>query len=96
MPSITIRNTGEVLQASAAISILNTFMREGVKIKHVCGGKAQCGTCRIRIIEGHRALSPVGERERIRLEALGNPKDVRLACQTHTSGDISVEILLSG
>jgi adenylate cyclase len=96
MASIRIQNTGQVVKASAAISILNTLMREGVLIKHVCGGKALCGTCRFRVIDGHRFLSPIKEREQMRLDALGNPKDVRLACQTHTFGDITIEIILTG
>lgn len=94
MPNITVRNTGQTIQTTAAVSILNTLLREGVKIKHVCGGKTQCGTCRIRVIEGHQTLSPILERERIRLDALGTPKDVRLACQTHTYGDITIDIIL--
>jgi len=93
--SIRIVNTGETVRASAAVSILNTLMREGVAIQHVCGGKAQCGTCRFRVVEGARYLSPITERERVRLAALGNPEHVRLACQTHTFGDIAIEILLS-
>lgn len=96
MASIKILNTGQVVQASAAISILNTLQREGVAIKHVCGGKAQCGTCRYKIVEGERFLSPMNEREKTRLEALGNPENVRLACQTYAFGDISIEIILTG
>ena len=96
MASIRVQNTGQVVKASAAISILHTLMRNGVQIKHVCGGKALCGTCRFRVIDGHQFLSPIKEREQIRLNALGNPKDVRLACQTHTFGDITIEIILSG
>jgi ferredoxin len=83
-----------VVQTSAAVSILNTLQREGVQIKHVCGGKAICGTCRFKVIEGEEYLSPVREREAIRLKALGNPEKVRLACQTFTFGDISIEIVL--
>jgi ferredoxin len=94
MASIRIQNTGEVVRASAAVSILNTLMREGVSIKHVCGGKAQCGTCRFKLVEGENYLSPLTERERVRLDALGNPEHVRLACQTYTFGDITIEILL--
>ncbi len=96
MASIRIQNTGRMVKASAAISILNALMREGVQIKHVCGGKALCGTCRFKVIDGHRFLSPIKKREQIRLDALGNPIDVRLACQTYTFGDITIEILLTG
>ena len=95
MASIRILNTGKTVKTSAAVSILNTLMREGVAVKHVCGGKAQCGTCRFRIVEGEKYLSPVTDRERVRLEALGGMEKVRLACQTYAFGDITIEILLS-
>ena len=96
MANIRITNTGEVVETSAAISILNSLQRAGISIRHMCGGKAQCGTCRYKIIEGERYLSPVNERERIRLNALGNPDKVRLACQSYAFGDITIEILLTG
>lgn len=82
------------VQSSPAISVLNALMRDGVPIQHKCGGKAQCGTCRIKIVEGERFLNPVGERERTRLDAIGNPADIRLACQTHAFRDITIEIAL--
>ena len=95
MATIRIKNTGEVVRTSAAISILNSLLREGAAIRHVCGGKAQCGTCRFKIVDGEQYLSPVNEKEQIRLNALGNPDKVRLACQTYAFGDISIEIILS-
>ena len=96
MTRIEITNTGQIVETSAAISILNSLQREGVSIRHVCGGKAQCGTCRYKIIKGEQYLSPVTEREQIRLDALGNPENVRLACQSYAFGDITIEILLPG
>ena len=95
MATISIINTGEVVQTSAAISVLNALMRNGVRIKHVCGGKAQCGTCRYRIVSGEEFLSPIRPAERAKLDALGNPPHVRLACQSYTFGDIEIEIILS-
>ena len=92
MAKIRLLGSEVELPISPAVSILNTLLREGISIQHKCGGKAQCGTCRVRIVEGHRFLSPIQEREQIRLDALGNPDDVRLACQTHVFGDITIEI----
>lgn len=92
MATITVRNLGKTITASPAISILNTLMREGVDIQHVCGGKAECGTCRIRIVEGAHFMSPIGERERVRLAAIGNPPDTRLACQSYIFRDVVIEI----
>jgi ferredoxin len=96
MASILVKNTGEVVETSAAVSVLNSLMRAGVQIKHMCGGKAQCGTCRYKVLKGAEYLSPIRPLERIRLDALGNPEDVRLGCQSFTYGDIEIEILLTG
>lgn len=96
MPRITIANDGRTdgltIENSPVHSILNALQRNQVKINHVCGGKAQCGTCRVRIVEGSRYLSPKNEREIRRLQAMGAPSDVRLACQTYAAGDITIEI----
>ena len=91
MPTITIVNSGKKLPISPAISILNTLLRNGEPIQHVCGGKAQCGTCRIEIIEGQRSLSPKTEREIVRLAAINAAANERLACQTYAFNDISVK-----
>ena len=68
-------------EASPVYSILVAAQRSGVPLRHDCGGKAQCGTCRVKVISGK--LSPMGERERIRLEAVG-------ALPGQTAGDGSV------
>jgi 2Fe-2S ferredoxin len=76
----------------AALSLLNALVRSGVLIKHDCGGKAICGTCRVRVAEGRRVLSPIGERERARLDAIGAAADERLACQTFAIRDVTIEL----
>jgi ferredoxin len=82
------------IEASPVVSILNNLLRQGVPINHVCGGKAQCGTCRVKILEGADKLSPKTGIEKKKLESLGNPENTRLACQTFLFGDVSVEIIL--
>lgn len=94
MATITIKNTGAIVEASPAVSILNNLLQSDISISHVCGGKAQCGTCRIEIIEGEQYLSPVTKEERIRLAKFGNPEHARLACQTYSYGDIIIRIVL--
>lgn len=56
-------------EASPVYSVLVAAQRSGVPLRHDCGGKAQCGTCRVKVLSGR--LSPMGERERLRLEAVG-------------------------
>ncbi len=89
---IVVENGGAEVRASPAVSILNTLMQNGIGIAHKCGGKAICGTCRIKIVSGGEILSPKTEAEIIRLKAMGDPEGVRLACQTYAAGEVRIKI----
>lgn len=82
----------ESFEASPAISVLVAAQRAGVPLRHDCGGKAICGTCRILVASG--SLSPLGERESRRLASLGAPPGVRLACQARAGSDVEATALL--
>ncbi|HOV62703.1 MAG TPA: 2Fe-2S iron-sulfur cluster-binding protein [Spirochaetia bacterium] len=90
--ALIVLSDGRRIAASPAVSILNCLLREGVRIRHVCGGKAECGTCMIRIVSGSEFLSPMQSRERERLEAKQAGPEMRLACQTYTRGEVEIEI----
>lgn len=92
MSLIRFRNTeGSIeVEGNAAVSLLNALLRGGARIRHDCGGKALCGTCRVHVTEGGSALSPMGERERARLEAIGAAADERLACQAYALRDVTI------
>jgi len=87
-------------EASPVYSILVAAQRSGVPLRHDCGGKAQCGTCRVKVLSGR--LSPMEERERIRLEAVGalpgqtdgGGAVYRLACQSRPGSDLELEAVL--
>ncbi|HUW39753.1 MAG TPA: 2Fe-2S iron-sulfur cluster-binding protein [Rectinemataceae bacterium] len=84
-------------RASPAISILGALQRAGVDVRHDCGGKALCGTCRFRVLKGASALSPILPREEERLAAVGEETAdgaLRLACQAHAFRDIEIELSL--
>lgn len=92
MARLSVLPGEEEYQLSPAVSILNTLLRNGHQIMHQCGGKAQCGTCRIEIVSGAERLSPVrpAERERLGDEMLKAGR--RLACQTFAFGDVTIRI----
>jgi ferredoxin len=92
-PRIRVIGTERVIEGDLTTSLLNTLLREAVGIDTVCGGKAQCGRCLIRIVSGAEFLSPMRELEVRKLGALGAAQDMRLACQTHTRGDIGIEVV---
>jgi adenylate cyclase len=60
----------------------------------VCGGRARCSTCRVRVLEGLDGLDPPSEMEKTVLARVGAGDGVRLACQIHPSNDLKVATLL--
>jgi ferredoxin, 2Fe-2S len=85
-----------VVEAGSAVSVLNALLAAGIRIRHDCGGKAQCGTCALRVLEGSTGLSPVREPEAARLAATGRGPGYRLACQARAARDVVVEIPAEG
>lgn len=77
---------------SPALSILVAAQRAGVPLRHDCGGKALCGTCRVRVVSG--VTSPASDREKTRLEAAGAGAGERLACQARAGSDLELEAVL--
>ncbi|MGE0700153.1 MAG: adenylate/guanylate cyclase domain-containing protein [Hyphomicrobiaceae bacterium] len=66
------------------------------KIPHasVCGGRARCSTCRVRIEEGGENLPPAVFPESVTLAAIEAPANVRLACQIRPSKPLTITRLL--
>lgn len=60
----------------------------GVPIAHLCGGRARCSTCRVRIVEGLESLTGRTDAEGAMAERLDLPDEVRLACQTYATGEV--------
>ncbi len=56
----------------------------------MCGGRARCSTCRVRVTAGEEFCPPANTDEQATLDRIGAPPDVRLACQLRPQGDISV------
>lgn len=77
------------VEASDETTLLDAVVEAGVPIAHLCGGRARCSTCRVRIVEGLNALSDRTEDEAAMAKRLDFPDEVRLACQTRALGDAS-------
>jgi len=95
MPRIILHAPGRLdsgFNASPVDSVLVSAQRAGAVLRHDCGGKALCGTCRVRVLSGKG--SPAGSRELLRLEAVGAGPGTRLACQLHPGTDMELEALL--
>jgi adenylate cyclase len=91
MPSIRIHGSNEVFTTGMLTSLLNVLLSNNYPIETICGGRAQCGKCVIRVHSGAQFLSPIREKEALRLASLGAGPDMRLACQSFTRGDVVIE-----
>ena len=90
MPSIRSLTDNLILESSGDDTILDVTLRARVPHTHVCGGRARCSTCRVHVVEGLENLEPRTAEELKLSETLKLPEDIRLACQTRTSGDIAI------
>src|SRR5687767_12831880 len=86
--------SGRVITAPVGRSILEAIRDEGLPHASVCGGRARCTTCRVRVSEGLAELPPAGRMEAQALGRIEAPPNVRLACQTRPTRDVAVTPLL--
>jgi adenylate cyclase len=93
----TVRITypdGRAVRIPKGLSVLDASRRAGIPHASVCGGRARCTTCRVRVLLGSESLPPPSPAEVRVLAPLGADRAVRLACQLKPTADISVWPLL--
>ena len=89
---ITVSYPGRKVRVPKGLSVLEASLRFNVPHASVCGGKARCSTCRVRVVSNRAGLPPPSGREAFvlaRVGASGNPA-IRLACQLRSQTDIAV------
>jgi len=87
-------SSGRTITAPVGRSILEALRDEGIPHASVCGGRARCTTCRVRVGEGLAQLGLPSNLERMALMRIDAPPNVRLACQTRPRHNVSVAPLL--
>jgi len=75
-------------------SLFEAARRAGIAISTACIGKANCGLCRVKILEGEDQLSPLNAAERKHLGNVYFITKQRLSCQARLvgSGVVKVEV----
>ena len=86
--------SGRVLTAPLGYSLLEALRDAGIPHASVCGGRARCTTCRVRVSQGARHLPPAEPIEAAALARIGAEPDVRLACQLRPTKSVHVTPLL--
>jgi ferredoxin len=89
-PAVVFEPSGTEVAARENETLLAAALRSDVEIRHVCGGKGECGTCRVEVLAGD-ALTPVTDPER---KWLGEKAGAgwRLACQTKALGPARLRV----
>ena len=83
---------GRQVRVPKGMSVLEASLRYKVPHASVCGGRARCSTCRVRVVSDRFALPPPSGREAFVLKRVGVSSDpsIRLACQLRPQSDVSV------
>jgi adenylate cyclase len=81
---------GRTVRVPKGLSVLEASLRNNVPHASVCGGRARCSTCRIRVIGDCGALPEPSAREAFVLARVGaTDPSIRLACQLRPTTDMS-------
>ena len=81
---------GRTIRVPKGLSVLEASLRYNVPHASVCGGRARCSTCRIRVIGDCSGLPEPSQREAFVLGRVGSSDPaIRLACQLRPSSDLS-------
>ncbi|MEM9490497.1 MAG: protein kinase, partial [Myxococcota bacterium] len=93
---VTYHERGQrmMVGARSGMSILDISHFGRIPHIDVCGGRAKCTTCRVRVIAGAENLSKRGEAETAVAERKRWPDDLRLACQARVTGPVTVRRLV--
>ena len=86
MHKITFQPNGKTVEAKEGQSILRAAGNHGIHINATCGGKGNCGKCRVILKEGR-----VHSEESGFLTEKEHSQGVRLACQSFPETDLVVE-----
>ena len=94
-PKLTIAYAGgPKVQSAIGPTLLEISRANSISHASACGGRARCGTCRVRIDEGAASLPPPGFAERFTLARVRAPDNARLACQVRPHASISLTRLV--
>ena len=76
-------------------SVLEASRAHGIAHLSMCGGRARCSTCRVRVVGDPASVPPPSAAEQRTLQRIGADMHVRLACQLRPTGNIAVTPMLS-
>ncbi|MCV0428895.1 MAG: adenylate/guanylate cyclase domain-containing protein [Roseibium sp.] len=86
---------GLAVKAKPGATLLEISRMNDVPLASVCGGRARCSTCRVKVLNGREELVEPTSAETAVLARIGAADDVRLACQIRPQQNIEVQPLVA-
>ena len=84
---------GVIVDCPPGEPILFALLDRGVSITSICGGNCSCGTCNVEVLAGMENLPPIHAGEAFILSRIKRKgPNVRLACQSIPTGDVTIRI----
>jgi adenylate cyclase len=94
MTTITYSQERAVEEDDLSLSLLDVSHKHGIPHASACGGHARCSTCRVLVLDNPDNLLPRTEAEARLARLKGFEDNIRLACQTHFRGPVSIRRLV--
>jgi len=82
--------SGREVAVAPGTPVLEAVVAAGLPLGQSCDGEALCGFCRVLVVVGADALSPVEGEERKVLASLHAEPNERLACCARIHGRVTV------
>jgi len=91
---ISIEYPQRTLRVPRGWTVLEASRSHHLAHLSLCGGRARCSTCRVRVVRGEERCPPPAPAEQATLARIRAGAGVRLACQLRPQGDVAVVPLL--
>jgi adenylate cyclase len=91
---VSISYPGRTVSVPRGWSVLEASRSHHIPLLSMCGGRARCSTCRVRIVAGGDRCPPPEQNEIDTLRRVYAADDTRLACQLRPTGNVMVVPLL--
>ena len=91
---VSITYPGRTVRVPRGWTVLEASRSHHIPHLSMCGGRARCSTCRVRIVAGGDHCPPPAQNELDTLNRIHAPEGTRLACQLRPQGNVTVIPLL--
>jgi len=93
MPVVFYKNGEQKVEVKEGTDLKKIIHENGWSIPLACEDGV-CGVCLIKVLEGAENLTPVTDKEKMTLGAMGlNTGEFRLSCQCRVNGDVVIDVI---